>query len=215
VWRLLTTHTITWLIAFLLVCPRAHASSFRIDFESEVDLSAFGGSSSNSFVGSVTWDSTAVPIPPGIPGNPHFPVVDAAVTFNGLATSLTDQHIELRHDLMYFNFVFSPSLDFGGDPEWEGIIEMFARLRLPANTFDLSGLPDDLGFLALVQPDSDIRAFVRQPGIIDSSDGLITSLSGVEIDAPEVPEPASMALTAFGLALLARSHHSASRKRHL
>ena len=173
----------------------AQATPITLNFSGTVNLSVpFGGPAASTFLGSVTWESTAAPVQSdattatyaftgatfSINGTDYSPRVQLAPTSTSFVKVFNDI------DELHISFRFAPKLDVGA-PATD--IEFFlGELAGPNSMFSSTALPADLSFLNSVQ--AGVSFF---PGVTAPPQGTFAGT------APTVPEPASLLLLASGL----------------
>ena len=215
---------VTVVAAALLLAVPAHAAPLTLNISGTVDLSASGGAAVNTFSGFFTWDPADLPFEDDGAGSATYDVIDYSLFFNGVDVTLpiigdgTGNGISMVDNVDAFEAgVFVDALVFfaaieGASPTGNTLI-MAAALIGPVSMFSTAGtLPADLGFLSAVEVR---RSFWIDeiPGG-DEEDDVFLGPGTLQVEAPgAVPEPATMALTAFGLAgALARARRSKGRK---
>jgi hypothetical protein len=184
------------------VAGAAQASTLTLNFSGNVDLSASGGPAVNPFSGFFTWDPNKTPseVDPdaaeygveayqmifngvdktlGLPGNAGIFVINDADPF-GTGTNV---------DALLFVSVIEKNAVTGDKLlalAFTGPTSAFSTLSLPADYSFLSLLPTHFSFLSL-----------EVPGEGDANDRILGT--GFFAATP-VPEPATLTLTALGLA---------------
>jgi hypothetical protein len=219
--RLFSKETSMTLIRTLLVgvsvlvgvAATAQADPLTLHFSGSVDLSGSGGAAVNPFSGFFTWDPARTPSETD-PGVAIYEVEAYQLIFNGVDRTLGAGLFVFDNvnafgtgnvDALMFGSVVQEDVTVNGVT---GDMFLIGALSGPANAWDNTSLPTDHGFLSV----------------------LTTSFSGVSLEVPfggdendvllgtgsfavnAVPEPASLTLTALGLAgVIARARRGRQR----
>ena len=203
--------------ALLLTAP-AYAAPITFEFSGTVDLSSEGGPALNTFSGSLTWDSDNVTPTEEDPGvYAQYDPLSYTLIFNGVDYTApvigdgtgsgvvvaddTNPLTEAIEDVFAFFFEFRPPFQIGGV---DGDLALIGVLTGPTTMFSSTALPGNLDFLgelaatySLWQYDPDTGE--TEPILLDLEGTLVVSDPNGPGD-PSAPEPAALALTAFGLA---------------
>lgn len=194
--------------AVLLLAAPAQSAPVTFHFSGAADLSAAGLPGLSSFSGFLTWESTAAPFE-SEPRESVYDVLAYQLIFRGVDVTLPivghgdGSGIAILRDQDAFEdgvfvdafafFASIPSALPGG-----GDIIFIGALSAPAGSmFGTTALPADLGFLSLV---TDFRSAFLGPGGVPGEDNLLAFGSLRVTPRGAVPEPAALALTAFGVA---------------
>ena len=193
----------------LVIATPTHATLVTMDFSGTVDLTGAGGATSNTFSGSVTWDTAAVPVATS-PGLAQYTSTPTAQTFTFNSTDVSafisdvDIFVGDNYDsgvvLDFFDFAFSffSGVVVSTFPTFPNIyLQIFSGdLQGPTSMFSSTALPGNLDFLGSV---SNSRTGFFTTGGTASGVDAYGSLTATAPTAT-VPEPATLAL--FGLGLL-------------
>lgn len=167
----------------------AHADTVTLDFSGSVDLTFFGGTSSNTFSGSVTYDPSTSPFFTSSSLAEYKAVIAGSFIFNGVdetanlvpSSSVTTITTQLPIPDMYIDLPFNPG--FGPGP----VSHIWLQLMGPP--FSSLALPADTSFLTSVAFENSVWFTTGK-----SLGGTLT----VSAPAP-VPEPSTLTLMALGL----------------
>lgn len=198
------------LLSFLVlvgVAAAAHASPLTLNFSGSVDLSGSGGAAVNPFSGFFTWDTTKTPVPGGGDANSELYEFEAyQLIFNGVDKTrgpggagvfvvndadpfLTGTNV----DALLFVAVIDNNVTVGGITGHTLLVLGFSG---PTTTWNTLSLPTDYSFLSRL-PNRFSAVSLEVPGQGDANDVLLGRGS---VAATPVPEPATLMLTALGLA---------------
>ena len=201
------------------VAATAQAALLTLNFSGNVNLSGSGGAASNPFSGFVTWDPATLPISSGA-GYAIYPAVAHQVIWNGVV-----QDPALGGGLFVFNDANAfgtgnvDALMFASTIEKDAVVNgvtgdklLIGALVGPVGTniWNTTSLPTDYSFLSsLTTRFSGLSLEVTDGGGGDEDDVRL----GEGSFAVTVPEPATLMLTALGLAgVVARARRGRQRR---
>jgi hypothetical protein len=202
----------------LALASPARAALITLTFEGDVNLSAHGGATSNPFSGFFTWNSDSTPFDSGS-DFAFYDVIAYQMIFNGTDYTRPIIGSGTGNGLAVFNDAFEPgvgdidalvffaSLD-NAAPSGNDLLFLGALADPTHTVFNSTALPSSTAFLAsmtvrLSQWTDEVPGG-GEADDIPLGDGTFT-ITGVRV----VPEPATLVLTAFGLAgALARARRA-------
>ena len=209
------------LLSFLVlvgVAAAAQASPLTLSFSGSVDLSGSGGAAVNPFSGFFTWDATRTPSEID-PNSALYEVEAYQLSFNGVDKTLGPGNAGLfvindadlfgtgtNVDALLFGALLEKNVTIGGIT---GDTLLFGGFSGPTSTWNTLSLPTDYSFLSLLTtPFSGVSLEVPFGG--DEND-ILLGTGSFEVTA--VPEPATLTLTALGLAgVVARARRGRQRR---
>jgi hypothetical protein len=194
------------LLSFLVlvgVAATAQASTLTLNFSGSVNLSGSGGAADNQFSGFFTWDPTKTPSQSDA-NSAGYQVEASQLIFNGVAGPGSDTGMFVVNDADFFGtgtnvdaFLFlsliQKNVTINGITGDELLIVGFSG---PTSAFNTLALPTDYSFLSLL-PNRFSLVSLEVPGQGDANDVLLGRGS---LAVTAVPEPATLTLTALGLA---------------
>ena len=188
------------LVGALMAAP-TWATTITFNFSGTVDLSPGGGPSASTFSGSVSWDPTETPFHSGSVFADYRPAAatfvlngtdDTSALFTGFDEIVVSADPPAASGFAVELFFNPPGVAPGGVgefvAEWDG----------PGTLFTSTALPSDLTFVAQLTPSLTFPG----GGQFEASDNSwFADLSSLlpNASAP-IPEPATLTLTALGLA---------------
>lgn len=188
------------------------ATPVTLDFAGTVDLTPFGGSASNTFNGSVTWDTATLPFfDNGTSAEYPFETASFFLNSTDLTANIRPPDLTVLGSLIDVSdglgdqvtivFGFSSPISVGIGPSINGFGGYFLG---PQTMLSSRSLPD-LGFLNLARFSfSDFEHFMTDP-INDPPVGAHGTLQAV-------PEPASLILVATSIGVLASASRNSRRQ---
>ena len=192
----------------ILASP-AQAALITLNFAGNVDLSSHGGAASNPFSGFFTFDSTKAPFAIPRANEADYDVVAYQMIFNGIDYTRpiigngTGNGIAVFNDasedgLTFDAIAFFASLD-NASPSGNDLLFLGAFGDPTATVFNSTALPTNTDFLAKMT--FTVSEWTDEiPGGGEGNDIPLGLGSFTITGARVVPEPATLALTAFGLA---------------
>ncbi len=200
-------HVLLSLLVLVGVAAAAQASPLTLDFSGSVDLSGSGGAAVNPFSGFFTWDTTKTPVPGGGDANSELYEFEAyQLIFNGVDKTLgpggagvyvvndaDPLYTGTNVDALLFLAGIDNNVTVGGNTGDTLLVLAFSG---PTSTWDTLSLPTDFSFLSQLT-DRFSAVSLEVPGGGDANDVLLGTGS---FEASPVPEPATLTLTALGLA---------------
>ena len=194
----------------LLLATPARASILTINFEGQIDLSAEGGAL-YQYNGFFSWDTAALPHE-SEPLGDSYAVFNYALTFDGTDVTIAPSPDGNGNGLFVANdydvFGTGPIDGFGfygvvGRPVDPGSDQaLFMFFTGPTTMFPSTALPTNLNFLTDPGAEKFSMMFF-EPDDPEAGEGFFPPQGTINVinAAPTpVPEPATLALTAFGLA---------------
>jgi len=207
-------------IGALLLAAPARADLITLSFAGDVDLSAHGGSASNPFSGFFTWNTASAPFETDGTEGAFYDVIAYQMIFNGIDYTRPIIGDGTGNGLAVFNDAFEPgvgdidalvffaSLDNAAPGTGNDLLFLGALGDLTHTVFNSTALPTNTGFLPMMTVRlSEWTDEIPGGGSDDDvflGEGTFT-ITGTRV----VPEPATLVLTAFGLAAaLARARRA-------
>jgi hypothetical protein len=197
----------------------AQASLLTLNFAGSVDLSGSGGDADTPFSGFFTWDTTQDPLVTDDPFLRIYQVEAYQLIFNGVdKTAGSNAGVFVFNDANAFGTGAVDALMFGATMDEDVTINgntgdtlFIGALSGPASAWDTLSLPTDYSFLSeLTTRFSGVSLEVAFEG--DENDVRLGSGS---FEVRTVPEPATLMLTALGLAgVVARTPRGRQRRDH-
>ena len=195
------------------VAAAAQASPLTLNFSGSLDLSGSGGAADNPFSGFFTWDPAKAPFDSDPPSLAMYEVEAYQLIFNGIDLDQSlGAGLFVINDADFFGTGNVDALVFLATIETDAITGdklLIGALSGPTSTWDTLSLPTDYSFLSqLTTRASALSLEVPHEG--DENDILLGRGS---LEVARVPEPATLALSALGLAgVVARARRGRQRR---
>ena len=189
--------------AILIATASAEASSLTLNVSGSVDLTMSGGAADNPFSGFFTWDPAALPFETE-PNAQIYPLLAYQFILNGVDKTGLGGAVFVADDADAFGTGDVDALGFFVVLEQDAVIGdtlFIGVLSGPTDTWNTTSLPTDYSFLSLL-PTRFSAMSLEVPLEGDANDILLGTGS---FAVSPVPEPASVAVTALGLATIIAS----------
>jgi hypothetical protein len=199
----------------------ADATPLTLYFSGSIDLSGSGGAADNPFSGFFTWDTTQTPGPGSDENAAFFPLVDYQLVLNGVEPDpalgaglilLNDADLLGTSEQLDALIFFAPIQTNAVVNGVTGTKAFIGGIAGPSTLWTVPTLPQDYSFLSLM-PTRFSAMSLEVAGGDDGGDANDVSLGSGSFEVRTVPEPASLTLTAFGLAgVIARARRGRQRR---
>jgi hypothetical protein len=182
---------------FVGATAAAEATPLTLSFSGSVDLSGSGGAEENPFYGFFTWETTKAPLPGADANLAMYELEAYQLFFNGQEKTL-GAGLFVFNDANAFGTGNVDALMFLAqiDESVAGDTLLVGGLSTSANVWNTTTLPTDYSFLSLLTNHASALSF-EVPFEGDENDIVLGTGS---FSVTPVPEPASLTLTALGLA---------------
>jgi hypothetical protein len=187
-------------IAILVATASAQASSLTLNVSGNVDLTTSGGAAINSFSGFFTWDPAALPFETE-PDAKIYPLEAYQFILNGVDKTGAGCAVFVADDADPFGTGNVDALGFFVVLEQDAVIGdtlFIGVLSGPTDSWNTTSLPTDYSFLSLL-PTRFSAMSLEVPNEGDAND---IRLGTGSLAVSPVPEPASVTVTALGLATI-------------
>jgi hypothetical protein len=187
-------------IAILVATASAQASSLTLNVSGNVDLTTSGGAAVNSFSGFFTWDPAALPFETE-PDAKIYPLEAYQFILNGVDKTGAGSAVFVADDADPFGTGNVDALGFFVVLEQDAVIGdtlFIGVLSGPTDSWNTTSLPTDYSFLSLL-PTRFSAMSLEVPNEGDAND---IRLGTGSLAVSPVPEPASVTVTALGLATI-------------
>lgn len=187
-------------IAILVATASAQASSLTLNVSGNVDLTTSGGAAINSFSGFFTWDPAALPFETE-PDAKIYPLEAYQFILNGVDKTGAGSAVFVADDADPFGTGNVDALGFFVVLEQDAVIGdtlFIGVLSGPTDSWNTTSLPTDYSFLSLL-PTRFSAMSLEVPNEGDAND---IRLGTGSLAVSPVPEPASVTVTALGLATI-------------
>jgi hypothetical protein len=208
--RMFTAFRILLLGVSVLVgaAATAEADPLTLYFSGSVDLSGSGGAADNPFSGFFTWETTQTPGPGSDESAAFFPLVDYQLVLNGVEPDpalgaglilFNDAHLPGTSEPLDGLIFFAPIQPNAVVNGVTGTKAFIGGIAGPSTLWTVPSLPQDYSFLSLM-PTRFSAMSLEVAGGEDDGDANDLTLGSGSFEVRPVPEPASLTLTALGLA---------------
>jgi hypothetical protein len=187
-------------IAILVATASAQASSLTLNVSGNVDLTTSGGAAVNSFSGFFTWDPAALPFETE-PDAKIYPLEAYQFILNGVDKTGAGSAVFVADDADPFGTGNVDALGFFVVLEQDAVIGdtlFIGVLSGPTDSWNTTSLATDYRFLSLL-PTRFSAMSLEVPNEGDAND---IRLGTGSLAVSPVPEPASVTVTALGLATI-------------